>query len=142
MTGAAVTHRGTDIVAVSVVVGVVVVVVVVIVVDGLWTVRTVRTMRMIPRIVVSVMWSVPAPTVVETIVVPVRIVPVRTIVVSRPPPVVTQVDADAPAGRTVVVPIQVGEVWVVIAPASVHVGVEAADTRSIAVVIVVVGIIR
>lgn len=103
MTVAAVTHRGTDIVAVSVVVGVVGVVVVVVVVNGSGTVRM-RSVRMIPW-VVGVVRSVPAPSVAPAIVVPVGIIPVGTVAVARPPPVVTQVDTDAPAGWTVVVPV-------------------------------------
>lgn len=92
---ATVAHRGSDVVAVTIEVAIVVVVVVVIPVDGSGTVRTMGTVRAwIVRIpgVVGIR-TIPTPTVVETAVVPEGIVVVGTIVVARPPPVVTHVDA-------------------------------------------------
>ena len=86
----AVAHRGTDVIAVAVVVGVVRVVVVVVVVDGLGAVMMVR---MIPGTAARVMRTVPAPAVAETVVIPVGRIVVGTVVVARPPPVVTQVNA-------------------------------------------------
>ena len=85
----AVPYRRSDVVAVSVVVAVVVVVVVVVVVDGFKT-----GMVMVPRIVVCpmVVRTVPAPAIVETIVIPIGRVVVWTVVVARPPPIVTHVN--------------------------------------------------
>lgn len=64
------------------------VVVVVIVVDGL-AARMIRMVRVIPGIVGVVVWVIPAPTVTETVVIPIGGIVVGTVVVSRPPPVIT-----------------------------------------------------
>ena len=124
----------------TIVIAVVRVVVVVVPVNGH------RAMRMMSRTVrlpsVNGIRTVPAPTVVETAVIPEGIVVVRTIVIVRPPPVVAQVDADAPTGGRVVVPVQVGEVRVVVAPTGVNVGVETTDAGTICVIVVIVRVIR
>lgn len=133
-----VTHGRSDSVTVSVVVAMVRIVVVVVIVDRHRAVRA-RAVRMIPRIVSVVGWA-PAPTVVESAAIPIRIIVVRTIIV-RPPPVVTHVDAQTPACRAVVIPVQVSEVGVVVAPAGVNIGVKSADTRTVAVIIVVVRVV-
>lgn len=110
----------------SVVIAAVRVVVVVVPVDGHRTVMVMsRTVR-IPSVVG--IRTIPAPSVVETAVVPSGTVVVRTIVIVRPPPVVTYVDAQAPAGGTVIIPIHIGEVGVVVAPTRVNIGVESTDT--------------
>ena len=46
----------------------------------------------------------------------------------RETPAVTEVNAHAPACRIVAVPVVVGEVRIIVAPAVVAAGVEAADT--------------
>lgn len=137
---AAVAHRGSDVVAVTVVVAVVVVVVVVVVVNRSGTMT--RVVWMIPWIV-NVIRSVPTPTptVVEAAAVPAGTVIVGAVVISRPPPVVAQVDAQTPAGRTVVIPVQVGEEGIIVAKAKGNIGVESAETRTVAVVVVVVRIV-
>ena len=140
MMSIAISYGRSDVVAVPIVIAVVLVVVVVIVVDGLWTVMVMvisRAVR-IPSVVVRV---VPSPTIVEAAVIPVGVIIVRAVVVVRPPPIIAQVDADTPAGGTVVIPIHVGEIGVVVAPTRVNIGVESADARAIAVIIVVVRII-
>jgi hypothetical protein len=129
-----VAHGRSDVVAVTIVVAVVRVVMVVVVIDGSGTVRM-RSVRMIPRIVVGVIRSVPAPAVVEAAIVPAGTIVIGTIIVVRPPPVVTQVDANAPAGRAVVVPVHVGEEGVVVAPSGVNIGVKSAETGTVAVVV-------
>lgn len=83
-------HGWSDVVAVTVIVGVVGVQMVVPVVGGPVMVRTMP--RMIAVIPVSVR-MIPSPSVVEPIVIPSVIIIVRTIVVAWPPPVVTHVNA-------------------------------------------------
>ena len=123
----------------TIVIAVVRVVVVVVPVNGHRAMRRSRAVR-IPNVVG--VRAVPAPAVVETAVIPEGIVVVGTIVIVRPPPVVAQVDADAPAGGRVVVPVQVGEVRVVVAPTGVNVGVETTDAGTICVIVVIVRVIR
>lgn len=86
----AVAHRRTDVVTMPVVVGVVRVMVVVVVVDGL---AARMVVRVIPGIIADVVRTVPAPTVVETVVIPVGRIVVGTVIVVRPPPVVAQINA-------------------------------------------------
>ena len=121
----------------TIVIAVVRVVVVVVPVNGHRAMRRSRAVR-IPNVVG--VRAVPAPAVVETAVIPEGIVVVGTIVIVRPPPVVAQVDADAPTGGRVVVPVQVGEVRVVVA--GVNVGVETTDAGTICVIVVIVRVIR
>lgn len=123
----------------TIVVAVVRVVVVVIPVDGHRTMMRSRTVR-IPNIVG--IRTVPSPTIVETAVIPEGIVVVRTIVIVRPPPVVAHVNAYSPAGRTVVIPIQIGEIWIVVAKTQANVGVETTKAGAIAVIVVIVRVIR
>ena len=108
----------------------VVISVVVAVVIAMSIVVTVVIRMVIPTVVIRIigMMATPAPTVVETVVIVAIIVVVRTIVVGRPPPAVTEVNAHAPACRIVAVPVVVGEVRIIVAPAVVAAGVEAADT--------------
>jgi hypothetical protein len=70
-TAAAIAHRGSDVVAVTVIVGVVLVMMVVVVVDGVVTVVVVMVM-MVEGVVIrpAVIRIIPAPTVVETVVIP------------------------------------------------------------------------
>ena len=84
----AVAHRRSDVVAVTVVVTVVLVMVVVVVVDGI------TAMVMVPRVVVSpiVIGIVPAPAVVEPVVIPIGRVVVWTVIVIRPPPIISHVN--------------------------------------------------
>lgn len=87
----AVAHGGSEIVAVTIIVGMILVVVVMIPVDGHRAVRAVRARAVrIPSIVVGI---VPAPSVVETVAVPVGGIVVGTVVIARPPPVITHVNA-------------------------------------------------
>lgn len=109
----------------TIVVAVVWIAVVVIPVDRHRTMRMMWNVR-IPS--VDGIGTVPSPTVVEAAVIPDGIIVVRAIVIVRPPPIVTHIDAYSPAGRAVVIPIQVGEEGVVVAPANVYIGVESADT--------------
>lgn len=128
----------------TIVVAVVRVVMVVVVVNGRGTVRTIRTVRArivrIPNVVG--VGSVPTPSVVETAVVPEGIVVVGTIVVIRPPPVVTQVDAYAKAGWAVVIPVHVGEEGVVVTKTHIDIGVKSAESGTVAIIVVIVRIIR
>ena len=119
----------------SVVIGVVRIVGVVIVVNGL-AAGVIRMVRIVPRIVGAV-----APSVAPAPVVPVGVVPVGTVVVAWPPPIVTQVDTDAPAGWIIIIPVQIGEVGVVVSPTGVHVGVEPTEAGTVTVVVIVVGIV-
>ncbi len=84
----AVANRRPDIIAVTVVVTVVLVMVVVVVVNGI------TAMVMMPRIVVSpiVIRIVPAPAVVETVVIPIGRIVVGTVIVIRPPPIISHVN--------------------------------------------------
>lgn len=123
----------------TIVVAMVRVVVVVIPVDGHRAMRRSRAVR-IPNVVG--VRAVPAPAVVETAAIPCGTVVVRTIVIVRPPPIVAHVDAYSPTGRTVIIPIQVGEKGVVVAPTHVNIGVETTDAGGIAVIVVIVRVIR
>jgi len=124
---------------VTIVVAVVRVVVVVVPVNRHRTMMRSRTVR-IPSIVG--IRTIPSPTVVETAVIPEGIVVVGTIVIVRPPPVVAHVDAYSPAGRAVVIPIQIGEVWIVIAKTQANVSVETTNAGTISVIVVIVRVIR
>jgi hypothetical protein len=120
----AITNGRSDVVAVSIVIAMVLVAVVVIPVDGHRTVMVMsRTVR-IPSVVVR---TIPSPTIVETAVVPVGVIIVRTVVVVRPPPIIAHVNAQTPAGRAVVIPVHVGEIGVVVAPSDINIGVKSAD---------------
>ena len=84
-----VAHRRSYVVAMTVVIAVILVMVVVIVVNRI------TAMMMIPWINVSqvvVIRVVPTPAVMETIVIPIRRIVVRTIIIARPPPVVSHVN--------------------------------------------------
>ena len=85
----AVAHRRPDVVTVSVIVAVVLVMVVVVVVDGHWSVRSVRPRTVRVPCVVRI---IPAPPVVESVVIPIGRIVVGTIIVARPPPVITHVN--------------------------------------------------
>lgn len=117
-------------------VAVVVVVVVVIVVNGY-----VVVMMIVPEWVAAVVVSVPAPSVVETVVIPVRTVIVWAIVETWPPPIVSQVNAQTPTGWLSVIPVHIGEKWVVISPSSIYVGVEPAYAGSVIIVVIIVWVI-
>lgn len=82
-------HRRPYVVAMTIVITVVLVVVVMIVVY-----RIIAAVVMVPRVVVSpiVIRVVPAPTIMESIVIPIRRIVVRTIIIARPPPVVSHVN--------------------------------------------------
>ena len=86
----AVSHGGSDVVSVTVIIAVVLVMVIVIVVYGV-----IAVVVMMPRIVVCpvVIWVVPSPTIVEPIIIPIRGIIVGTIVMVWPPPVITHVNA-------------------------------------------------
>lgn len=116
------------------------VVVVVIVVDGL-AARMIRMVRVIPGIVGVVVWVIPAPTVTETVVIPIGGIVVGTVVVSRPPPVITQVNAQTPAGWIIIIPIHIGEVGIVIAPTGIYIGVEPTEAGTVTVVVIVIGVV-
>ena len=87
----AVAHRWSDVVAVTIIVAVVLVVVVVVVVNWIAAVM----MIMIPRVNVGQMMVgvVPAPSIVETIIIPIGRIVVGTVIIARPPPIVTHVNA-------------------------------------------------
>lgn len=139
----AISNGRSDGVAVPIVIAVVRVMVVVIPVDGHRAVRTIRAVRawIVRTPSVIGVRSIPTPTVVETAVVKEGIVIVRTVVVVRPPPVVTHVNAYAKAGGTVIVPVHVGEEGVVVTKSQIDIRVKSADTGSVAVVVIVIRII-
>ena len=98
---------------------------------------------MITRIVPAVIAVriVPAPTIIKSaVIVAVRIV-VRTVVVSRPVPVIAKIDTYAPVAGIVIIPIHVGVIWIVIAPAIINVAMETTNPRSVVVIVVIVVII-
>lgn len=69
-TAAAIAHRGSDVVAVTVIVGVVLVMMVVVVVDGVVTIMVVMVMMVEGVVIRPAVIRIPAPTVVETVVIP------------------------------------------------------------------------
>ena len=85
----AVAYRRSDVVTVTIVVAGVLVMMVVVIVDGH------RAVMMIPRIIVRhvVVRILPAPTVVETVIIPIGGIVVGTVIVARPPPIIAHVNA-------------------------------------------------
>jgi len=134
-----VAHRGPDVVPVSIVEAVVRVVMVVVVADGFVAGMIMR----MPGTVVTMVGvrSVPAPTVAETAVIPVGSIVVGTVVIVRPPPVVTQVNAYAPAGWTIVIPVHVREEGVIVTKTQRDTGVKSAEPGAVTIIIVVIGVV-
>lgn len=90
---------------------------------------------------VMIPWTAITPTPSESVMIVSVIIIVWTIVARRPPPAVTEVDAHAPDGRVVAVPVLVGEIGVVVSPAVIYTSVETTDTGSVVIVVIVVLII-
>lgn len=90
---------------------------------------------------VMIPWTAVSPSPSESVMIVAVIIIVWTVVVRRPPPAVTEVDAHAPDGWVIAVPVLVGEIGVVISPAVIYASVETTDTGSVVVVVVVVLII-
>ena len=83
----------------------------------------------------------PAPAVIESAVIVTMRVIVRTIVVGRPVPVVTEIHTHAPVAGIIIIPIHIGVVRIVVAPTTIYTSMETTDTRCIIVIIVIVVII-
>ncbi len=76
-----------------------------------------------------------------TVVVPAAAIVVGTIVRRGPPPVVTEVNTYTPGRWIRIIPVEVGEIGIVIAPAAVNIRVETTQTRGVIVVVIVVIIV-
>ena len=84
---------------------------------------------------------VPAPAVIESaVVVTIRIV-IRTIVIGRPIPVISKIDAYAPVVRVVIIPVHVCEIGVVISPAVIDMAVETTNPRRIVIIVVIIVVV-
>ena len=126
---AAVTQRGTYVVAMPVIKRVVVVIVVVIVVGGHPVVVMPPSVAVIPIVVMVRMMISPSPTVCETVVVPAVTIIIWTVCI------------DTPVIWVVIIPIEIGVEGIIIPPSAVEVAVETADAGGVIVVIVIVLIV-
>ena len=136
---AAVTQRGTYVVAMPVIKRVVVVIVVVIVVGGHPVVVMPPSVAVIPIVVMVRMMISPSPTVCETVVVPAVTIIIWTVCIARP--VITHINAYTPVIWVVIIPIEIGVEGIIIPPSAVEVAVETADAGGVIVVIVIVLIV-
>ena len=138
---AAVTQRGTYVVAMPVIKRVVVVIVVVIVVCGHPVVVMPPSVAVIPIVVMVRMMISPTPTVCETVVVPAVTIIIWTVCIARPPPVITHINAYTPVIWVVIIPIEIGVEGIIISPSAVEVAVETADAGGVIIIIVIVLIV-
>ena len=129
-----VAQRGSDAVAMAIVEGMIAIEVVMIVVDSPIVVMPSPSIMMVPvRVIV-----IPSPAVMESVIIPSIVIVVWTVVIARPPPVIAHIDTQAPVGRAIVVPIQVCEIGIIIAPTAVYIGVETTQTGSVVVIVIIV----
>jgi hypothetical protein len=107
----------------AIIIGVVLVVIIVIIAGVIITPTAITAIIVtIPIAVIVAMriaWTMPAPTIAESMTIVAIIMIVRTIIGFRPPPIIAIIDTYPPIGRNRVVPIEIGEIGVVIAPSTV-----------------------